>query len=93
MPQREQRHKSLIRGGRRGHVPRRAELKKNHGCFFSLYQEAGIFGHRPRNDKQTARAASGNLVRQAPSNNLSVRLQGKAGLLAVWAARPFINTC
>ncbi|MGC8731868.1 MAG: uracil-DNA glycosylase, partial [Halothiobacillaceae bacterium] len=39
-PQREQRHQSLIRGVRRGHAPRRDELKKSKDGFFQSFPEA-----------------------------------------------------
>jgi hypothetical protein len=37
MPQREQRHKSLIRGVRRGHASRKDELKKSMDEFFQSF--------------------------------------------------------
>ncbi|MGB9671152.1 MAG: bifunctional diaminohydroxyphosphoribosylaminopyrimidine deaminase/5-amino-6-(5-phosphoribosylamino)uracil reductase RibD, partial [Halothiobacillaceae bacterium] len=37
MPQCEQRHQSLIRGGRRGHAPRRDTLKKSMDGFFQHF--------------------------------------------------------
>ncbi|MGC8853359.1 MAG: DNA polymerase I [Halothiobacillaceae bacterium] len=46
MPQREQRHQSLIRQGRRGHAPRKDELKKSMDGFSQSFPRGSGAGER-----------------------------------------------
>ncbi|MGB9670290.1 MAG: hypothetical protein ACPLXR_03915, partial [Halothiobacillaceae bacterium] len=50
-PQREQRHKSLIRGIRRGHAPRRDELKKSTDGFFQHFLNIPAWACALHNDR------------------------------------------